>query len=75
MVASSLGLVGLLSLFLMFLLSFRHSDSRGKAIVFGYLVVCLVESYLWRANTSFVFIYFISVFSQRQSFLFSSTIK
>ena len=75
MVASSLGMVGLISLFLMFLLSFRHSDSRGKAIVFGYLAICLVESYLWRANTSFVFIYFVSVFSQRQSFLFSSTIK
>lgn len=75
MVASSLGLVGLISLFLIFLLSFHYSDSRGKAIVFGFLTICLVESYLWRANTSFAFIYFISVFSQRQSFLFSSTIK
>ena len=75
MVASSLGIFGLISLFLIFLLSYRYSDSRGRALVIGFLAICLVESYLWRANTSFVFVYFISVFSQRQSFLFSSTIK
>ena len=75
MVASTLGLIGLFILFLIFFLSFKYSDSRGRAIVFGYLSICLVESYLWRSNTSFTFLYFIAAFSQRQSFLFSSSIK
>ena len=75
MISSNLGVIGLAALLLLFFLSFKYSDSRGKAIVLGYIVICFVESYLWRANTSFLFVYFISVFSQRQSFLFSSTIK
>ncbi len=75
MTGSTLGLFGLIILFLMFFLSFKFSDSRGKALVVGFLSICLVESYLWRSNTSMVFIYFISIYSQRESFLFSSTKK
>ena len=37
-----------------------------------YLVICFFESYLWRSNTSIAFLYFMAIFCQRQSFLFSS---
>ena len=75
MIASTLGLLGLFAMFLMFLTAFKLCDSRGKALILGFIAICFVESYLWRANTSLTFIFFISVLSQRRSFLFSSTIK
>ena len=75
MIASTLGLLGLLAMFLIFFTAFKFCDSRGKAMILGFIAICFVESYLWRANTSLTFIFFISVLSQRRSFLFSSTIK
>ena len=75
MVAATTGSIGLFFLLAIFYLGFKHSNSQGRAIIFGYIMICLVESYLWRSNTGLAFIYFVAIFTQRQSFLFSSTIK
>ena len=72
MILSTLGIVGFITMILMFGTSYKYGDKRAKSILIGYLAICFFESYLWRSNTTMAFLYFMAIFCQRQSFLFSS---
>ncbi len=72
MILSTLGTIGFIIMLLMFCFSYKYGDKRAKSILIGYLAICFFESYLWRSNTSMAFLYFMVIFCQRQSFLFSS---
>jgi O-antigen ligase len=54
--AATTGLLGLAALINAFWVAARLSpDMRTKAVLLGFAVVCLFESYLWRSNTSLTF--------------------
>lgn len=62
MTAVTTGLVGFLILVGVFSAAIRGSnDKRMKAIILGFVVVCLFESYLWRSNTALTFSVIVAV--------------
>lgn len=57
MTSTTTGLLGLFFLLAIFVKIYKEAknESRGRAILIGYMTVCLVESYLWRSNTALTF--------------------
>ncbi len=56
MTAATTGVLGLSFLLLIFYYAIQYRvDKRTLALMIGFAVVCLFESYLWRSNTSLTF--------------------
>lgn len=68
MTGATTGLLGLSFLFLIFLGIYKaaKNEIRARAILTGYLAVCLVESYLWRSNTALTFSVLMAVFLSKK---------
>jgi O-antigen ligase len=61
------GLLGLTALLLIFYFAAKSAgDSTTSAVLIGFAVVCLFESYLWRSNTSLAFAAIIAALTARQ---------
>lgn len=61
----SLGLFILLSLFVIAVKS--GHDTRMRAVVIGFMVVCIFESYLWRSNTALAFSILVAVLAMKKN--------
>ena len=72
MVLATLGLLGAIILLNLLIRCFQYGDIRARSILTGFLIVSFFESYLWRSNTTMLFMFFMAVFCQRRSFLFAS---
>ncbi|RJX32177.1 MAG: O-antigen ligase domain-containing protein [Oxalobacter sp.] len=60
MTAATTGLFGLVTLMYIFYLVAMNGDARTKSVLFGFMVLCLFESYLWRSNTALAFLILVS---------------
>lgn len=61
MTAATTGLLGLIPLLFIFYFAANEcTDPRMRALLVGYVTVCLFESYLWRSNTALAFAVLIS---------------
>ena len=72
MILATLGLIGGAIMGHLLFRCMQYGDYRARSIVIGFLIISLFESYLWRSNTTMMFMFFMAVFCQRRSFLFAS---
>lgn len=61
----SLGLFILLSLFVIAIKS--SYDTRMRAVIIGFMVVCIFESYLWRSNTALTFSILVAILAMKKN--------
>lgn len=67
MTGGTTGLLGLIPLFLIFYFAYTAgTDKRVKALLFGYAVLCMFESYLWRSNTFLAFSVLLATLTPKQ---------
>jgi O-antigen ligase len=69
---ATLGIFGGIVFLNLIIRSIQYGDARAKSIVFGFLLISFFESYFWRSNTTMMFLFFMAVFCQRRTFLFTS---
>ena len=67
-----LWLIGAIIMFNLLIKCFQYGDYRARSILVGFMVISFFESYLWRSNTTMMFMFFMAIFCQRRSFLFAS---
>ena len=72
MILATLGLFGAIIMFNLLIKCFQYGDYRARSILLGFMVISFFESYLWRSNTTMMFMFFMAIFCQRRSFLFAS---
>lgn len=67
MTAATTGLLGLSLLSLVFWCAIKYqADKRTLALLVGFAVVCLFESYLWRSNTALAFAVLIAILTAKE---------
>lgn len=67
MTGATTGMLGLVPLLLIFYFAFTSkTDKRIKSLLFGYAVLCIFESYLWRSNTSLAFSVLLATLTSKQ---------
>ena len=72
MILATLGLFGAIIMLNLLIKCFQYGDYRARSILIGFMVISFFESYLWRSNTTMMFMFFMAIFCQRRSFLFAS---
>ena len=72
MILATLGLFGAIIMINLLIKCFQYGDYRARSILIGFMAISFFESYLWRSNTTMMFMFFMAILCQRRSFLFAS---
>ena len=64
MILATLGLFGALIMLNILIKCFQYGDYRARSLLIGFMVISFFESYLWRSNTTMLFMFYGYILSE-----------